>query len=186
MQDSAIAETVTEGMLAAGNIDQARAWAAAGQQGLPHWSALIDLVDPARKSWRFGSLAVLEDMAARNRLSPELLHRLATALDALDIDVPVPLWDAANRVGQPKGGFLPETGVLAELADASKRRDTARTVLLVMRALGPNGPEGANVLPLGDSIRALRKIGLEADARRLARSKHCSRSGRGMPNECSR
>ena len=37
-----------------------------------------------------------------------------------------------------------------------------------MKALGPNGPEGANNLPLGDAIRALRKIGLEADARRLA------------------
>lgn len=167
MQDSAIAETVAEAMLAAGNIAQARAWAAAGQQGLPHWMALIDLVDPARKSWRFGTLAVLEDMAVRNRLSPDLLHRLATVLDALDVDVPVPLWDAANRVGQPKGGYLPETGVLAELADAAKRRDSARTILLVMRALGPHGPEGANILPLGDSIRALRKIGLEAEARRL-------------------
>ena len=168
MQDSAIAEPVAEAMLAAGKIDQARAWAAAGQQGMPHWMALIDLVDPARKSWRFGTLAVLEDMAVRNRLSADVLHRLATVLDALDIDVPVPLWDAANRVGQPKGGYLPETGVLAELADAAKRGDSARTILLVMRALGPHGADGANILPLGDSLRALRKIGLEADARRLA------------------
>lgn len=168
MQDGAIAEAITEAMLASGNIVQARAWAAAGQQGMPHWVALIDLVDPARKSWRFGTLSVLEDMAVRNRLSPDLLHRLATVLDALDIDVPVPLWDAANRVGQPKGGYLPETGVLAELAEAAKRRDSARTVLLVMRALGPQGPDGANILPLGDSIRALRKIGLETEARRLA------------------
>ncbi|MFX8828850.1 hypothetical protein ABTM52_19830, partial [Acinetobacter baumannii] len=87
------------------------------------------------------------------------LNRLATVLDALDIDVPVPLWDAANRVPQPKGGYLPETGVLAELAESAKRKDAARTILLVMKALGPNGPEGANNLPLGDAIRALRKIG---------------------------
>ena len=167
-QDGAIAEPLTEAMLAAGNIPQARAWSAMGPQGLQYWAALIDLVDPARKSWRFDSLAVLEDMAVRGRLSPDLLHRLATVLDAHDIDVPVPLWDAANRAGQPKGGHLPETGVLAELADAAKRRESARTVLLVMRALGPGGPDGANALPLGDSIRALRKVGLEADARRLA------------------
>ena len=37
-----------------------------------------------------------------------------------------------------------------------------------MRALGPAGPEGANVLALGDAVRALKRIGLEADARRLA------------------
>jgi hypothetical protein len=36
-----------------------------------------------------------------------------------------------------------------------------------MRALGPGGPSGANLLALGDAIRALKRIGLEADARRL-------------------
>lgn len=167
-QDGAIAETVAEALLAASKISEARAWANAGPHGLPHWMVLIDMVDPARKSWRFGTLSVLEDMAVRGRLGAELLHRLATVLDALDIDVPVPLWDAANRVAQPAGGYLPETGVLAELAESAKRRDSARTILLVMRALGPNGPDSANMLPLGDSIRALRKIGLETEARRLA------------------
>lgn len=167
-QDAAAAETIAEAMLAAGKIQEARAWAGTGPHGLPHWMVLIDMVDPARKSWRFGTLSVLEDMALRGRLGADLLHRLATVLDALDIDVPVPLWDAANRVPQPAGGYLPETGVLAELAESAKRRDSARTILLVMRALGPNGPDGANMLPLGDSIRALRKIGLETEARRLA------------------
>jgi len=36
-----------------------------------------------------------------------------------------------------------------------------------MRTLGTDGPEGANILALGDSIRALKRVGLEADARRL-------------------
>ena len=31
----------------------------------------------------------------------------------------------------------------------------------------PDGPEGANILALGDSIRALKRVGLEADARRM-------------------
>lgn len=167
-QDSLLAEPITEALLSAGKIPEARTWAAIGPQGLPHWMALIDIVDPARKSWRFGTLAVLEDLAMRGRLSPDVLHRLAAVLDALDIDVPVPLWDAANRAGQPRGGYLPETGVLAELAEAAKRRESARTILVAMRALGPGGPEAANILPLGDSIRALRKIGLETEARRLA------------------
>jgi hypothetical protein len=37
-----------------------------------------------------------------------------------------------------------------------------------MRSLGPAGPEAANLLALGDAIRALKRIGLEADARQLA------------------
>lgn len=163
-----LAEIGVEAMLASGQIAEARAWAQAGPGGLPHWVALIDVVDPARKSWRTGTLNVLEDMALRGRLAPDVLHRLATALDALDIDVPVPLWDAASRTQQPTGGHLPETGVLADLAESSKRRDAARTILLAMRTLGPNGADGANLLALGDSIRALRRIGLEAEGRRLA------------------
>ena len=109
----------------------------------------------------------MEELAARGRLGVETLHRLATVLDALDIDVPIAVWDAASRTPQPSSGYLPETGILADLAQSAKRNDTGRTILLVMRALGANGPEGANVLALGDAIRALKRIGLEADARRL-------------------
>jgi len=78
-----------------------------------------------------------------------------------------PLWEAANRTPQPNGGYLPETGVLTELQDASKKQQFGRTVLLVMKALGPNGAEDAHLIALGDSIRALKRAGLEADARRL-------------------
>ena len=78
-------------------------------------------------------------------------------LDALDIDVPVPLWDAASRtLRSPSGGYLPDTGVLADLAQSAQRGDAGRTILLVMRTLGADGPEAANILALGDSIRALK------------------------------
>jgi len=109
----------------------------------------------------------LEDMAARGRLEIDTLHKLATVLDALDIDVPIAIWDAASRAPQPSSGYLPETGILADLAQSAKRNDAGRTILLVIRALGGNGAEGANLLTLGDMIRALKRIGLEADARRL-------------------
>ena len=102
------------------------------------------------------------------RLGAETLHRLATVLDALDIDVPIGLWDAANRLPQPASGYLPETGVLADLAQSAARGHAGRVILLVMRTLGPAGPEGANLLAIGGAVRALRRIGLEADARQLA------------------
>jgi hypothetical protein len=88
-------------------------------------------------------------------------------LDALNYLVPIPLWDAASRTPQPNTGYLPETGVLSELQDAAKKREFGRTVLLTMKALGPNGAEGAHMIALGDSIRALKRAGLEPDARRL-------------------
>jgi hypothetical protein len=160
------AETSLEIALLAGQFDLARRWAESA--GLRHWLALIDVSDPGRREARPPSLAAMEELAVRGRLGADTLHRLATVLDALDIDVPIGLWDAASRIPQPTTGYLPETGVLADLAQSAKHNDSGRTILLVMRTLGPAGPEGANVLALGDSVRALKRIGLEADARQLA------------------
>ncbi len=37
-----------------------------------------------------------------------------------------------------------------------------------MKSLAVTGAEGANLIALGDSIRALKRAGLESDARKLA------------------
>ena len=167
------AESGVEIGLASGNIERARQWttlggSVPGDNGLKQWLSLIDLADPALKGDRGRNLPALEDLVAHGRLPPDLLNRLATVLDANDINVPIPLWEAASRSPQPTGGYLPETGVLTGLQDASKKKEFGRTVLLVMRSLGPNGAEGANLIALGDSIRALRRAGLDTDARRLS------------------
>jgi hypothetical protein len=168
------AETGIETSLAAGDYGRARAWAESGLSygaqasgGLRHWLALADIADPALQSGRGANLVSVERLALTGRLDPVLLQRLATVLDALDVQVPMPLWEAASRTPQPEGGFLPETGVLTELQDASKKKEFGRTVLLAMKTLGPNGAEGAHMIALGDSIRALKRAGLETDARRL-------------------
>jgi hypothetical protein len=33
--------------------------------------------------------------------------------------------------------------------------------------LGPNGAKGAHLIALGDALRALKRVGLDAEARRL-------------------
>jgi hypothetical protein len=169
-------ETGVEIGLASGNLGRARQWGAlataapatsTGEVTSRHWFALIDLVDPVPSPEKERNLDSLGALAARGRLSPDLLQKLATVLDAIDTNVPIALWEAASKAPQTQGGFLPETGVLSELQDAAKKKEFGRTVLLVMRSLGRNGPEGANTLALGDSIRALRRAGLEVDARRM-------------------
>ena len=140
----------------------------ADRTSLRQWRALIDIADPARRTGRPPSLVAIEEMAMQGGLGAVTVHRLATVLDALDIDVPMGLWEAAGRAPQPADGYLPETGVLADLAQASKRGEGGRTILLVMRTLGASGPKGANILALGDAIRALKRVGLENDARQLA------------------
>lgn len=168
------AETAVEASLAGGNIDAVHRWAEfaasldrEGRADLRHWLALADIAEPNARD-RTQHLVVIEELAQRGTFDSALLHRLATALDALDTNVPIPLWEAASRTAQPSSGHLPDTGVLSQLQDAAKARDFARTVLLTMRTIGPNGAEGAHMIALGDSIRALKRAGLESEARRLA------------------
>lgn len=164
------AETGVEIGLASGRFDMARSWIRIADQsggpGLGHWRALIDIADPHDPN-RGQSFSALENYATNGRFPPAALYRLTTVMEALDYLVPIPLWQAANSISQPTSGYLPETGVLTELQVASKKQEFGHTVLLVMKALGPNGAADANLIALGDSIRALKRAGLEADARRL-------------------
>jgi hypothetical protein len=166
------AETGVEIGLASGRYDMARNWIRLGDDpggagSLGHWRALLDIADPNERD-RGKNFAPLEDYVARGRFPAAALYRLTTVLQALNYVVPLPLWEAANKAPQPTSGYLPETGVLTELQVASKKQEFGHTVLLVMKALGPNGAEDANLIALGDSIRALERAGLDADARRLA------------------
>jgi len=167
-------ETAIEAALAAGAHANARTWSVSlavaprGGSQLEHWLALSDIADADLRSPRGLHLPAVEELALRGRFNGPVLHRLATVLDALDYQVPMALWHAASSTPQPNDGYLPETGVLTALQEASSRKEFARTVLLAMRALGPKGAEGAHIIALGDAIRALRRIGLEADARRIA------------------
>ncbi|MBU1211794.1 MAG: hypothetical protein KJ587_11040, partial [Alphaproteobacteria bacterium] len=168
------AETAVEALVVGGRIEEARQWLRLaenadprGAGALAHWAALVDIADPSRSARRGDSLASLERMALRGDFKPAELHRLATVLDALDYQVPIPLWDAASRSPQPTDGYLPPTGVLSELQQAAKSGESAKMILLVANAIGPDGPAGAHMIALGDAIRAFKRAGMEREARRL-------------------
>jgi hypothetical protein len=159
------AESAVEILVQAGRSDAARPWIEAGRGNLDHWRVLAALAggDPASSGGM--ALVRVERMALAGRFEAPVLHRLVTVLDALDAQVPIPLWEAASRTPQPTDGHLPATGVLAELKSARDKRDGARTVLRAAQALGPAGAADANLLTLGDVIRALKGVGLDREAR---------------------
>lgn len=168
-------ETAVEIAIASGDFERARQWVNSDDRlatptgsGLSHWLALADIADAKQVGPRGTNLDSVERLALSGRFDADLLHRLATVLDALDTHIPITLWQAVSRTPQPKTGRLPETGVLTALQDASKKGEFGRTVLLAMKTLGSTGAEGAHIIALGDSIRALKRAGLEADARALA------------------
>jgi hypothetical protein len=162
-----LAEALVQVALAGGELDLARRWAESATS-LQHWLVLVNIADPQSRQVDRPGLAALDDLAKRGKLPPVLLYRTVSVLDALGLEVPLTLWEAAGRVAQPSSGHLPPTGVLTELAQASQQKEAGHTIVLVLQALGPDGAEGAHILALGDAIRALKRAGLEADARRLA------------------
>lgn len=165
------AETAIEIGIAGGRIDAARDWATApaGPQSsrFEDWLALADISAPNWRGHRGEFLRAVEQRAVSGHLAPALMHRLVTVLDALDYQIPIPLWEAASKTPQPATGFLPETGVLSLLQQASKQHEQANTILLSMRALGPDNAETVHMIALGDTIRALKRAGFETEARQL-------------------
>lgn len=171
------AETAVETNIAAGDLPDASRWidataSAAGSAdprgSLEHWRMLIEIAEPRPGAPRERALRAAADQAQRGGFTGPTLNRLATVLDALDYNVPIPIWDGANRAPPATTVYLPPTGVLTDLSEASKAHQYGRTLISCLMALGPAGPAEANILPLGDAIRAMKRIGLETEARKLA------------------
>ena len=159
-------ETLIEVALAAGRLGMARTLANTIPQ-LRAWRALVDIAErdvPAAD--REQNLLHLEALIVGGRFSPLALHRLATVLDAFDVHVPIPIWEAASRSPQPASGYLPPTGVLPKLADKSKGDMIGLTILYAATALGV-ATRDAHIISLGDTIRGLRRVGFENEARRI-------------------
>jgi hypothetical protein len=164
-------ETAIEINLAGNRLDAVRDWISASSgsktRHFDDWLALADISAANWRGHRGESLHAVEQRAVHGELAPELMHRIVTVLDALDYQIPIPLWEAASRTQQPTNGFLPETGVLSELQNASRQGEQGMVVLLAMRALGPESGATAHMIALGDTSRALKRVGLEAEARQL-------------------
>jgi hypothetical protein len=93
---------------------------------------------------------------------------LLTVLEALGDEVPAADWDALLTVGGVEIEAMPAAAVWRGLAQASADERTGATVALALIALGEEGPAGVHSAALGAVITALRRIGLESEARALA------------------
>ncbi|MEZ5925637.1 MAG: hypothetical protein R3D57_14750 [Hyphomicrobiaceae bacterium] len=171
------APTAVEILVAAGRTDAAAEWIRRDAEldplgnrlGLGHWLLLSRIAGSSKTETDIPRvMGELERAVRAGVFPPDLLQRLVTVLDALEYAIPIPVWDAAGKDGQSDLGQLPETGLLTELQEATKALDRPRVVLLTVLALAKGGPGGAHQLALGDSIRALKRVGMEREARQLA------------------
>jgi hypothetical protein len=163
---ASFAETGVRVAALAGDDQAAWQWTEAGDPRVRSWQLLLATTDPYGQNGR-AALDAGVDIALQSGLPGALLQRLVTVLDALGEEVPIPLWELAAKTPQPADGYLPETGALTDLKQAADAGDVGRTILLVAAVLGPDGPQGAHLIGLGDALRALERVGLDAEARRL-------------------
>jgi hypothetical protein len=164
-QAARFAETGVRIAALAGDADAAWAWAE--REPARSWQLLLAATDPSSERAQ-AALGAGVEIALKAELPGALLQRLVTVLDALGEEVPIPLWELAGKTPQPEDGHLPETGVLTSLKEAADAGEVGRTVLLVASALGPDGPQGVHLIALSDALRALKRVGLDAEAKRLA------------------
>jgi len=163
---AAFAETGIRVAALAGDEESAWAWVHAGGERLQCWQLLLAASDPQGPRAE-AALAQGVELALKGGLPPPLLHRLVTVLDALNYEVPIPLWNEASKTPQPSDGALPATGALTSLKEAADAGEVGRTVLIAAAVLGPSGAKGAHLIALGDALRALKRVGLDAEARRI-------------------
>jgi hypothetical protein len=133
-------------LLAAANIGMGRNWNSA----------------MAVQWWR--NLPESHDEATRMALAT----RIFMVLDGLGRSIGHEAWALFLDGPSHTVAEIPNVGIRYALRDAARARRRGETVLLTVLALGETGPADADALTLATTIRALRAVGLGADAEALA------------------
>jgi hypothetical protein len=92
---------------------------------------------------------------------------LRAAFQALGEQDPLP-WNTIAAAADVPARPLPSAALLYALQEASESQRLGETVLLSLVVLGAGGPADSHVLALSSAIAALRRVGLEQEARALA------------------
>ncbi len=171
--------------------------AEAGTQQVRELKAVLRLIDPATVSG--SSLAqvagadsgavpltpipmflqpALNDLASGGEVR-EFAALEIVLLDALGLQMPASVWDALLVSGGLPGGEVAPVAVSQRLKLASGQKRVGETVLLVLAALSKDGPAKAHPQTLSETVKALRIVGLEQEARRLAAEALMARVGDG-------
>lgn len=171
---------IIRALLAAGEIETARAWYAVvadqASSGDPNatltqaqlWPLMV-VADPDVRFdepvfdgwWRNQSALGGADRSRRGTV-------LMAVLEGLGQPVPETFWGGLYDGAEAVDGRMPPLSVWRGLGAAAQAGRLGETVLLSLVIFGDPGPGKANPAVLGDVLKALSKVGLEQDARALA------------------
>jgi hypothetical protein len=176
------ASEIGRALLAAGDVPSARRWfdmmSQTASDEVPDAAiAILDLWPLIQLMDANGSLGWNSDAlqswweGERGRSGDSAYERAAivlTLMDAIGYDVPESLWQELMGSSLTVTAYLPSVQLWRALETASEKHRVGETVLLSLLSLGEVGPRGANPTTLHAVISALKEVGLDADARKLA------------------
>ena len=169
-------------LLAAGDVASARRWFDIVHQnasgGVPDFAIaildlwpLVQLMDTERSlGWNPETLLAWWQ-GEQERSGENTYDRAAlvfTLLDAVGYDIPERMWQRLMSASLTVTAYMPSVQLWRSLETASQSSRVGETVLLSLLALGEVGPAGANPTTLHVVISALKRVGLETDARKVA------------------
>lgn len=172
-------QTAVRILLLAGDLVGARAWhnlvfqsPDGDRRGAALTAAYLQIADPEApfrpQSWLEDWLAMREQGTDRQEREGQAVL-LLTLLDALGYEVPTDLWQRLYAQAPAPAGAAPASPVLLRgLTSAAEAGRLGETVLFALLVLGEEGPAKLDATALAAVIGALRKVGLERDARALA------------------
>lgn len=176
------ASEIGRALLAAGDVASARRWFDIIYQnasgGVPDAAiAILDLWPLIQLTDVEGSLGWNPDalqgwwQGEQARSGDNAYERAAavfTLMDAIGYPVPERLWQELMEASLTVTAYMPSVQLWRSLETASHGSRVGETVMLSLLALGEVGPAGANPTTLHAVVSALKRVGLDTDARRVA------------------
>ena len=165
-------------LYAAGKYEAASSWLALGRQEAilnPQAATAVAALWPYSRLagdvalTTDGSLAAWSAMlnAPGDAAQARRQTLLRAAFQALGEQDPLP-WNTIAAAADVPARPLPAAALLFALQEASESQRLGETVLLSLVVLGEGGPADSHILALSSAITALRRVGLEQEARALA------------------
>ena len=112
------------------------------------------------------------DSAARSRVAGQL-----ALLQAVGVAIPEDAWLQATDAAAPPQAMAPNPALWERLKDAAAAGRVGETVLASLLLLGEGGPAAASPVVAARVVASLRAVGLDAEARAIAREAAAALAG---------
>jgi hypothetical protein len=144
-------------------------------------SALMRINDKTRASWDEDQISgdIASDLSSGITSSSDFARLETVLLTALGARMEPAILAAVPEANEIVQNVVPMDPLLAELHAAASRKAVGETLMLSLIVLGEKGPAGASPRAAGEVVVALRAIGFEDDARRVATETLLARTNAG-------